>query len=281
MRIIRTVSELRVFRAAELGHNITGLVPTMGDLHEGHLNLVQHSREHCAKTIVSIFVNPLQFGANEDFDKYPRVLERDIKKLEALSVDVLFVPSIQEMYPEGQKDMTRVLVPGISTLLCGSTRPSHFEGVTTVVSKLFHITQPDVAFFGEKDWQQLTIIKSMVRQLNFPIEIKGVPTTRESDGLALSSRNRYLSSSERAIAPNLYSILREIATQVKEGQTNYKVLEESAADQLKELGFEPDYISICSASTLEPPVEPEEELRVFAAARLGRARLIDNIPIKN
>ena len=279
MEVIRSVQSMRELRSNQSLAAPTGLVPTMGDLHAGHLALVEHCQQHCESTIVTIFVNPLQFGANEDFSSYPRVLERDIEKLTEMSVDVVFAPTNEDMYPEGQDNVTRVSVPEISLILCGAARPGHFDGVTTVVSKLLHVTLPDIAFFGEKDWQQLTIIKRMVRQLDFPVEIQGVPTVRESDGLALSSRNRYLSTEERKLAPGLFTTLREVATQLKEGSTDYSSMEHAACQQLTTLGFLPDYVAIRTPENLEVPSAKDESLRIFGAARLGRARLIDNIGI--
>ena len=253
----------------------------MGDLHAGHLKLIEACRQHCDSCIATVFVNPMQFGPKEDFEAYPRTLARDQKELEELQVDMLFAPNMLEMYPDGQLTQTIVNVPGLGDELCGERRPGHFNGVTTVVAKLFLITQPDIAFFGEKDWQQLVIIKRMAKQLNFPIEIVGVPTCRESDGLAMSSRNRYLSNEERAIAPTLFLTLREAASHLQDGRKDYDEIEKSAMHKLSEAGFNPDYVAIRDSNTLQPPqVDGEpQEVRVFAAARLGRARLIDNIAV--
>ena len=280
MHVIRTIPELRQLRLRTAFEAPIGIVPTMGDLHAGHLRLIERCALQCATCITTIFVNPLQFSPNEDFDKYPRSLKRDIDALKDENVTVLFAPNTVEMYPDGQHHLTKVSVSGICNVLCGAVRPGHFDGVTTVIAKLFLITQPDYAFFGEKDWQQLTVIRRMVRQLNFPIEIIGVPTLREPDGLAMSSRNRYLEDEEREIAPELYSTLRELATQVRYGNTNYSELESQAFGHLAEVGFDPEYVSVRDPNTLQEPTVDASSLRVFAAARLGRARLIDNIGIE-
>ncbi len=280
MDVVETIHDLRQRRRIQGINQVVGVVPTMGDLHAGHLRLVDYCREQCSFTIATLFVNPLQFGPKEDFANYPRALAHDRAELEQRNVNLLFTPSIEEMYPEGQSAHTTVAVPELSDQLCGAARPGHFNGVTTVVSKLFQITQPDYAYFGEKDWQQLTIIKRMVRQLNMPVEVIGVPTCREADGLAMSSRNRYLSRDEREIAPALFQTLREVATHLHEGSTAYADLEASASNQLREVGFRPDYVAIRDPVTLRLPSAKHESVRVFGAARLGRARLIDNIGVE-
>ena len=268
MEIVKTVQELRQHRRVQ-GHNKTvGVVPTMGDLHEGHYKLIDACRERCDLCVATLFVNPLQFGPSEDFSTYPRSLENDATKLRQRNVDLLFAPSVDEMYPDGQSEHTAVVVPQLGTELCGRSRPGHFDGVTTVVAKLFQLTQPDFAFFGEKDWQQLTIIKRMVRQLDFPLEVIGVPTFREVDGLAMSSRNRYLSQEEREHAPSLYLTLRGVAAHLHEGSTAYGELEQHAASKLEEAGFKPDYVAIRDPDTLQPPTSGE-----------GAVRLIDNIGV--
>ena len=229
-------------------------------------------------SVVTIFVNPMQFGANEDFDSYPRMLEQDTKLVEQLGVNVLFAPSMDEMYPRGQSIHTQVTVPELSNTLCGSNRLGHFDGVTTVVSKLFNLVQPDIAFFGEKDWQQLTIIKKMVADLDFPIEIVGVPTQREDDGLATSSRNQYLSESERRIAPTLYRVLCDAAVAARSGGDDPRTIEEFALEDLENAGFQAEYVAIRDAVTLSS-YENGYQLRIFGAAQLGKARLIDNIAV--
>lgn len=280
MDVVETIHDLRQRRRIQGINQIVGVVPTMGDLHAGHLRLVDYCRDQCSFTIATLFVNPLQFGPKEDFASYPRSLAKDKAELEQRDVNLLFAPSIEEMYPDGQSAHTTVTVPSLSEQLCGSSRPGHFNGVTTVVTKLFQITQPDFAYLGEKDWQQLTIIRRMVSQLNMPVEVIGVPTCREADGLAMSSRNRYLSREEREIAPNLFQTLRDVATHLHEGSTAYTDLEEAATSQLREVGFRPDYIAIRDPDTLQPPTANHQSVRVFGAARLGRARLIDNIGVE-
>lgn len=256
------------------------LVPTMGNLHEGHLALVKLAQQVADRVVVSIFVNPLQFGPNEDFLRYPRTMEADSAKLASFNVDAVFVPDMNEIYPNGEMPLTRVIVPGLSDDLCGITRPQLFYGVTTVVSKLFHITQPNIAIFGEKDFQQLVIIRQMVRDLNFPIKILSGATVRELDGLALSSRNQYLDARERQIAPKLYATLREIEKQLHASEKSHTQLTEAAVDHLLSEGFNKvDYVAIRDKQTLGTPIPGKNELIVLAAAFLGNTRLIDNLAI--
>ena len=256
---------------------IIGFVPTMGNLHEGHLELVRKARDLCDIVVVSIFVNPMQFGANEDLDAYPRTLTADKEKLFAEGVQVLFTPTPAEMYPEGLDKQTAVDVPDLSDTLCGANRPGHFTGVATVVTKLFNIVQPDVAVFGEKDFQQLSIIRKMVEDLCLPIEIVGVPTARAEDGLALSSRNGYLTDDQRRRAPLLNAALNACREAIACGFDNYRELEAHAKAQLRAAGFEPDYFEIRDARTLADVTESTEEIAILAAARLGQPRLIDNV----
>lgn len=258
-----------------------GLVPTLGNLHAGHQALVAHCSQLAERTVVSIFVNPTQFGVGEDFERYPRTLEADRDKLAKVGAAAIFAPSVDEVYPGGAEHATVVEVPGLSDILCGAARPGHFRGVTTVVSRLFNMIQPDVAVFGQKDWQQLLVIRRMTRDLSFPVEIVGMPTIRESDGLALSSRNSYLGPDERENAPRLYRVLRDTAAAMASGRRDYPTLESEATDELRAAGFRPDYVAIRDASTLAIPDldAPPSSLRVLAAAWLGRARLIDNVGI--
>jgi len=252
-------------------------VPTMGNLHEGHLDLVRKARCLCDVVVVSIFVNPLQFGPNEDLDAYPRTMAADKEKLFSEGVQVLYAPSVGEIYPEGMAAQTQVQVPDLGDTLCGSTRPGHFDGVTTVVSKLFNIVQPDVAVFGEKDFQQLSIVRKMVKDLCQPIDIVGVATTRDEDGLAKSSRNGYLSSQQRRIAPTLHQTLNSCREAIACGFDNFLQLESHARMKLLQAGFEPDYFAIRDARTLRTVTEDTEEIAILAAARLGPTRLIDNV----
>ncbi|MFT4519807.1 MAG: pantoate--beta-alanine ligase [Halioglobus sp.] len=252
-------------------------VPTMGNLHQGHLDLVRKARQLCDIVVVSIFVNPMQFGANEDLDGYPRTLAADKEKLFAEGAQVLYAPTADEIYPDGMAAQTVVQVPDLGNTLCGRSRPGHFDGVTTVVSKLFNIVQPDVAVFGEKDFQQLSIVRKMTTDLCMPIEIIGVATTRDEDGLAKSSRNGYLTFDQRRIAPVLHQTLNSCREAIACGFDNFLQLESHARMQLLQAGFDPDYFAIRDARTLQTVTEDTEEIAILAAARLGSTRLIDNV----
>jgi pantoate--beta-alanine ligase len=273
MQLIHTVSELRARLANEKS---IAFVPTMGNLHEGHIELARIARERGSCVVVSIFVNPLQFGPNEDFDKYPRTLEADCAKLQGLA-DVVFSPSVDEMYPE--KQTIYVEPPPIAGELCGEFRPGHFMGVATVVLKLFNLVKPQVAIFGKKDYQQLAIIRQMVIQLNLPIEIVGAETSRAADGLALSSRNQYLSADERTEAIFLSQILRGVGASLKSGAVEYAVLEQEASEALAKRGWRVEYIAVRKQADLGIPDRGESNLVVLAAARLGKTRLIDNFEV--
>ncbi|TXS94828.1 pantoate--beta-alanine ligase [Parahaliea aestuarii] len=278
MRTYTTAASLRSalgeFRCQ--GQSIA-FVPTMGNLHEGHLDLVRRARSLCDIVVVSIFVNPLQFGANEDLDAYPRTLAADKEKLFSEGVQVLYAPTVEEIYPEGMHKHTQVQVPDLSETLCGSSRPGHFNGVSTIVNKLFNMVQPDVAVFGEKDFQQLSIIRKMVSDLCMPIQIEGVATARDADGLAKSSRNGYLNSEQRRIAPTIHEVLTGCREAIACGFDNFLQLESHARMQLLQAGFEPDYFAIRDARTLRAVDESTEEIAILAAARLGSTRLIDNV----
>jgi pantoate--beta-alanine ligase len=265
---------LRTLR--EAGQHIA-FVPTMGNLHEGHLDLVRKARQLCDVVVVSIFVNPLQFGPNEDLDAYPRTLSADKEKLFSEGTHILYAPGVEDIYPEGMAAQTIVSVPDLGDTLCGSSRPGHFDGVTTVVSKLFNIVQPDVAVFGEKDFQQLSIVRKMVTDLCMPITVIGVPTARDGDGLALSSRNGYLTAEQRAVAPLLHQTLINCREAIACGFDNFLQLESHARMKLLQAGFEPDYFAIRDARTLRAVTEKTEEIAILAAARLGSTRLIDNV----
>lgn len=250
-------------------------VPTMGNLHEGHISLVERARGLADKVVASVFVNPTQFGPSEDYAAYPRTLERDAAFLAEAGCDVLFTPTIAAMYPYGETEAW-VDVPGLSGILCGAFRPGHFRGVATVVARLFNHVAPDVAVFGEKDFQQLLLIRRMTRDLGFPIEIVGAPTARDADGLALSSRNQYLTAEERRTASTVYRVLRSVAEAVSAGADAAEPVTRGLAE-LKEAGFRPDYLEVRSEQSLQLPAADERELVVLAAAWLGRARLIDNL----
>jgi len=255
------------------------LVPTMGNLHDGHLSLVEIARQHAERVVVSIFVNPMQFGDGEDFAAYPKTLELDKRRLKRANVDLLFVPNLETMYPFGIDNATSVTVPVLTDELCGSFRPGHFDGVTSVVSRLFSLVQPDVAIFGEKDFQQLMVIRRLVKDLSLPVEIIAGATRREDDELALSSRNQYLTEEERAIAPQLYATLKKIGEGLQSGKRNYTKMEQQAMNDLEALGFKPDYVSIRRAENLGEPDRDTDELVVLVAAHLGKSRLIDNLVV--
>ncbi len=253
-------------------------VPTMGNLHEGHADLVREAARRADKVVVSIFVNPLQFNDAADFQRYPRSLNDDLLTLSKLNVSAVFAPDEQAMYPEGRESVTRVEVPGLTEELEGRQRPGHFTGVATVVTKLFQAVLPDLALFGEKDYQQLLVVRKLAADLNLPLEIVGWPTRREPDGLALSSRNQQLSVDERERAPQLFAALQRVAEQVRGGQGPFSALESKAREQLVAAGFVPEYVSIRSATDLRLPVAGEP-LVVLGAARLGTLRLMDNLRI--
>jgi pantoate--beta-alanine ligase len=254
-------------------------VPTMGNLHEGHLKLVDVARQHASKVVVSIYVNPAQFSAGEDIDNYPRTLERDSAMLAERGVDLLFAPDSEEMLVVDSEHATRVEIPGLSTILCGEFRPTHFVGVTSIVAKLFNIVQPDLAVFGEKDFQQLFLIRKMVSDLDFPIKILGVPTVREDDGLAMSSRNGYLDAAQRMQARYLYQSLQDLSSRIERGEKDYAKLEEDAVKYLENYAIVADYVSIRRINDLQPAASEDTELVILAAVKLGKARLIDNIII--
>jgi pantoate--beta-alanine ligase len=277
-----TISDIRDLRAHvdawRRGGNVA-FVPTMGNLHDGHLSLVRAAREIADRVVVSIFVNPLQFGAGEDFDSYPRTLERDSGMLEGEGTDLLFAPPVQVVYPKPAEEQTRVEVPGISNLLCGASRPGHFVGVATVVCKLFNMVQPDIALFGKKDFQQLMVIRRMVEDLSMPVRVIGVETRREADGLAMSSRNGYLTADERAIAPVLYRVMTGLAERIRQGEADLGGLQARAARELEENGLRPDYVTVRRAEDLGEPGDDDRKLVILAAAYLGKARLIDNLEV--
>ena len=278
MNTVKTVRELRaaVARARSEGKQI-GLVPTMGNLHSGHAALVTTAAQQADFVVASIFVNPLQFGANEDLDTYPRTLAADQETLLQAGCNLLFAPTVEEMYPQGMTGLTRVTAAQLSNELCGSRRPGHFDGVTTVVSKLFNMVQPDLAIFGQKDFQQLAVIRAMVLDLNIPVQIIGEPTVRAEDGLALSSRNGYLTEEQRQLAPALYRHLNEIAQAIKAGERDYPGLVRHHLALIEAKGFRPDYLEIRQAHTLLPATADDRDLVILVAAFLGATRLIDNI----
>lgn len=278
--IIQNLADLRsvVAKQRAAGARI-GFVPTMGNLHAGHIRLVEEARQQCDCVIASIFVNPLQFGEGEDLDAYPRTLEEDLNKLRAAGCHLLFHPNVDTMYPQGQQQQTRVTVPLVSEGLCGKSRPVHFEGVATVVTKLFNMVQPDTAFFGQKDYQQLAVIRKMVSDLSMPVDVCGVPTVRAADGLALSSRNGYLTDEERAIAPKLYETLEKVAERLQMQPSHLDEILSWGWKNLVEAGFKPDYLEVREALTLGEPRQASKCWVILAAAYLGKARLIDNLEV--
>lgn len=280
MRTVHTVTELRREVAAwRQQRERIGLVPTMGNLHAGHLDLVAQARSAADRVVASIFVNPLQFGPNEDFDRYPRTLSDDQARLEAAGCDLVFAPSIDEMYPRGRSSGARVIIPGLSELLEGEFRPGFFDGVATVVSILFNQVQPDVALFGRKDYQQYLVIRRLVAELHLPIEIIGVPTRREPDGLAMSSRNQYLNANERSLSAGLYRALSAVAQRLRSGSRDFDGVADEARRMLERQGFKPQYLSIRDPDDLGAPRPDGRGWVVLAAAMLGRTRLIDNVEV--
>ncbi len=275
MEIIQNISEVRLWCAKQKS---VAFVPTMGNLHEGHLRLIDEAKKCADSVIVSIFVNPIQFGQGEDYQSYPRTMEEDVQKLISKKVDTLFVPTVEELYPHVTQSF-QVEPSAIQNELCGAFRPGHFRGVATVVAKLFNIVQPDFACFGKKDFQQLFIIKKMVEELNFPVKVIPVDTGRAEDGLALSSRNGYLTNSERQKAPHLFCELNKIKTSIENGERNYTELAQQATHRLTEQGWEVDYVEIRSAETLNIAQDNDHKLVILGAARLGKPRLIDNIEV--
>lgn len=261
-----------------LGHRIA-VVPTMGNLHAGHLALVTRALELADHVVATLFVNPMQFGANEDLEKYPRTLAADREKLIQAGCHSLFAPANEEIYPEGLAQHTVVSVPGLSTLHCGAGRPGHFDGVSTVVCKLFNIVAPDVAVFGLKDYQQFQLIRQMVRDLCLPIRIEGVATQRDANGLALSSRNGYLSPAQQQQAAAIQATLQQVAQHISNGQRDYRFLGDQGAQLLRQAGLEPEYFAVCHAQTLQPAGPDDRQLVLLAAARLEGTRLIDNLTL--
>ncbi|MBG7601762.1 MAG: pantoate--beta-alanine ligase [Gammaproteobacteria bacterium] len=280
MKTVNTIDALRhtVSTWRCRGERIA-FVPTMGNLHDGHLALIDEAKKQADRTVASIFVNPLQFGEGEDFETYPRTMAEDSSQLASRGVDLLFAPSVEVMYPQTRQQQTRVEVPDVSHILDGEFRPGFFVGVATVVCKLFNMVQPDIAVFGEKDFQQLHIIRRMVKDLQMPIEIAASPTVRESDGLAMSSRNSYLDAQQRKTAPLIYRSLLQAAGEIERGEDDYAQLERVATATLEDAGFVVDYFTLRNTETLNPVNAGESNLVILTAARLGQTRLIDNIVI--
>jgi pantoate--beta-alanine ligase len=281
MHIVSDIQTLREIRRKwQSQKQSIAFVPTMGNLHDGHLRLVKEAKKHASIVVVSIFVNPLQFGPDEDLDAYPRTIEQDKASLGELGVDILFMPKATDIYSRGLEQQTFVEVPGLSYMICGASRPGHFRGVATIVCKLFNMVQPNMAFFGEKDFQQLQVIKAMVTDLSMNLTIHGVATERESDGLAMSSRNNYLNKEQREIAPGLYRLISDMAIEIEGGRRDFSIMLRENRERLASIGFKPDYIDIRSASSLLQPSHEDKELVVLGAGFLGKTRIIDNIQVK-
>jgi len=282
---MKTVESIKDLREQVKSWRMQGLtiafVPTMGNLHEGHLALVKAAHQRADKVIASIFVNPMQFGLNEDIDNYPKTLAQDKASLIEVETDLLFTPTADIIYPKGFGENSYVEVPNISDLYCGASRPGHFRGVATVVCKLFNLVQPDSACFGSKDYQQLQIIQTMVEDLSMPVDIIPVEIIRETSGLAMSSRNGYLTPEELAIAPALYQTLQWMDTQLRKDHqpTDYTTLIMQASEKINNAGLKADYINVCHAKTLAPATQKDKKIVILAAAYLGKARLIDNMPV--
>jgi pantoate--beta-alanine ligase len=278
-----TVTTIAAVRERVRGWQREGLkvafVPTMGNLHAGHVSLIEAARRHGERFIASIFVNPMQFGPNEDFAHYPRTPRDDERMLAEAGCSLMFMPEVGEIYPHGAERATRVEVPGLSRILCGEFRPGHFEGVSSVVAKLFHIVEPDVAVFGAKDFQQLTVIRRMVDDLCMPVQIVAAPTVRDADGLAMSSRNQYLTPAERALAPQIFATLQAAAHRLRAGDAEFASIERAGFVALESAGLRPEYFAVRQASDLSSPAPDARELVVLAAVRLSKARLIDNVQV--
>ncbi|MGV6826976.1 MAG: pantoate--beta-alanine ligase [bacterium] len=277
MEVVTTTRDLH--RLLSSGEGSLGFVPTMGNLHAGHLKLIQAARAECDRVVASIFVNPMQFNNPDDLAAYPRTVEDDCQALEAEGTDLVFVPEVNVIYPLGQAAQTRVEVPDIGDRLEGEHRPGHFTGVATVVNKLFNLVQPDIAYFGKKDYQQLKLIGKMVDDLAMPLQLRGLDTVREADGLAMSSRNGRLSEDQRKLAPALYTALKTVKSALEAGSRDYPAIESNATEQLASLGFDVDYFCIYEAVELLPPSVGSRQLVALVAANLGTTRLIDNLEI--
>lgn len=281
MQIFHHIPTLRdVLNEARKQGKRVGFVPTMGNLHSAHLALVEQAKGLCDVVVASIFVNRLQFGLNEDWERYPRTLAEDSAKLAAIGCDYLFCPDEIEMYPNGMDSQARVIVPSMADVLCGKSRPGHFEGVTTVVTKLFNIVQPDVAVFGLKDFQQLAIIRRMVEDLCMSVKIIAGEIVREADGLAMSSRNGFITANERPRANQLHRSLCWIAEAIKQGERDFAMLENAAKAQIVEAGFRPDYVSVAHSGSLQPAACDDAELTILGAMYTEAARLIDNVSVQ-
>ncbi len=275
-----SVSELRQYVQHWKDHKQSiAFVPTMGNLHQGHLSLIEKGQSLCDRSICSIFVNPMQFGPNEDFNHYPRTLTHDLELLESIGCDLVYMPTASELYPEGLDNISQVIVTDLTDTFEGAHRPGHFTGVATIVAKLFNIVKPDISVFGKKDFQQYCVISKMTQDLNLDVEVIGQETTRESSGLATSSRNQYLTDEQTARAGLIYQTLQDASKRIREGETDFASLEQQYIEQLSQAGFETDYFSVCNADTLKPATTGDKKLVILVTAQLGETRLLDNIEI--
>jgi pantoate--beta-alanine ligase len=275
-----SISELQQYVQHWKDHKQSiAFIPTMGNLHQGHLSLIEKGQSLCDRSICSIFVNPMQFGPNEDFNHYPRTLTRDLELLESISCDLVYMPTASELYPQGLENISQVVVTDLTDTFEGAHRPGHFTGVATIVAKLFNIVKPDISVFGKKDFQQYCVINKMTQDLNLDVEIIGQETTRESSGLATSSRNQYLNDDQTARGALIYQTLLDASKRIREGETDFTSLEQQYIEQLSQAGFEIDYFSVCNAETLKPATTGDKKLVILVTARLGETRLLDNIEI--
>ena len=278
MHLVHKIADLRnKLEIHRIAKESIGFVPTMGNLHEGHSHLIQNAVKENDRTVISIFINPLQFSPSEDFENYPRTLEADEERLRSSDCDYLFVPPQDEMLRGTPEEQSKIRVPRIAEILCGKSRPGHFEGVASIVSQLLNIVNPTRAYFGLKDYQQFILIKKLVSDLKIPVTVIGVETVRDKNGLALSSRNNFFSAQELDIAPQLFTSIKEIYTALQTGNRNFKLLENNARKRLLNFGFQPDYCSVCHAETLKPAAPDDNDMVILVAAHLGSVRLIDNL----
>jgi len=280
MNQVYSVSELRQYIQHWKDHQQSiAFIPTMGNLHQGHLSLIEKGQSLCDRSICSIFVNPMQFGPNEDFNHYPRTLDQDIELLESVACDLVYMPTASELYPQGLEKISQVIVTDLTETFEGAHRPGHFTGVATIVAKLFNIVKPDISVFGKKDYQQYCVIKKMTQDLNLDVEIIGQETTREPSGLATSTRNQYLNEEQKSKAALIYRTLQDTSEKIIGGEKNFALIEKQATDSLSQAGFDTDYFNICNADTLKPAAPGDKKLVVLVTTRLGDTRLLDNIEI--
>ena len=275
-----SVSELRQYIQHWKDHQQSiAFIPTMGNLHQGHLSLIEKGQSLCDRSICSIFVNPMQFGPNEDFNHYPRTLEQDIELLESVACDLVYMPTASELYPQGLEKISQIIVTDLTETFEGAHRPGHFTGVATIVAKLFNIVKPDISVFGKKDYQQYCVIKKMTQDLNLDVEIIGQETTREPSGLATSTRNQYLNEEQKSKAALIYRTLQDASDKIIGGERNFALVEKQATDSLSQAGFATDYFNVCNADTLKPATPGDKKLVILVTTRLGDTRLLDNIEI--